>query len=60
MRLVVMFLAVAILAPVAAADDKQDKPITPAEAAKMVDKKVTVEMEVKSVGKSADMFFLNS
>jgi DNA/RNA endonuclease YhcR with UshA esterase domain len=60
MRLLVTVLAVVILAPVAAADDKDDKPITPAEAAKMADKKVTVEMEVKSVGKSKDVFFLNS
>jgi hypothetical protein len=30
---------------------KEVKPVTPADAAKMVDKKATVEMEVKSVGK---------
>ena len=55
-----LLFAVVILTPVFAADDKEAKPIAPAEAAKMVDKKVTVEMEVKSVGKSTDVFFLNS
>jgi hypothetical protein len=41
-------------------DDAASKPITPAEAAKLIDKKVTVEMAVKSTGKSRGVFFLNS
>jgi DNA/RNA endonuclease YhcR with UshA esterase domain len=40
-------------------DDKQAKPITPAEAAKKVNEKVTVEMEVKSTGGNTARF-LNS
>jgi len=34
--------------------------VTPGEAAKKVGEKVTVEMEVKSVGRSKGVFFLNS
>jgi DNA/RNA endonuclease YhcR with UshA esterase domain len=46
--------------PVVAVDDKDTKPVTPAEAAKLVDKKVTVEMEVKSTGKASGVYFLDS
>jgi DNA/RNA endonuclease YhcR with UshA esterase domain len=42
------------------AEDKAPKPITPTEAGKRVGEKVTVEMEVKSTGKSRGVFFLNS
>jgi hypothetical protein len=59
MRLIAVVAPALLLAP-AFADEKETKPITPAEAAKAVDKKVTVEMEVKSVGKSEGVFFLNS
>jgi DNA/RNA endonuclease YhcR with UshA esterase domain len=41
-------------------DDTASKPVTPAEAAKLIGKKVTVEMAVKSTGKSRGVFFLNS
>jgi DNA/RNA endonuclease YhcR with UshA esterase domain len=44
----------------AGADDKEAKPITPEEAAKKVDEKCIVEMEVKSVGRGKGIFFLNS
>jgi hypothetical protein len=47
-------------AKAALADDKENKTVTPADAAKLVDKKVTFEMEVKSTGKSSGVFFLNS
>jgi micrococcal nuclease len=60
MRLTALLLALVMVAPAAAADGKEVKPVTPADAAKMVDKKATVEMEVKSVGKSGGVFFLNS
>lgn len=43
-----------------AGGDKDAKPITPQEAAKMIDKKCTVEMHVKSAGRSKTSFFLNS
>jgi hypothetical protein len=47
-----------VLAALAHADDA--KPLTPEEAAKKVGEKVTVEMEVKSTGKSKGVYFLNS
>jgi micrococcal nuclease len=54
-------VAVLFVLCVAAADDKDVKPISPSEAAKNVDKKCTVEMEVKSTGKSGNRrVFLNS
>jgi DNA/RNA endonuclease YhcR with UshA esterase domain len=59
MRCAALLTLVFFLVP-ALADDKAAKPVTPAEAAKMVDKKVTVEMEVKSAGKGRGVFFLNS
>lgn len=49
------------LAVITWADDKELKPITTDEAAKRVNEKCLVEMEVKSVGKSKKgMIFLNS
>jgi DNA/RNA endonuclease YhcR with UshA esterase domain len=59
MRCAAMLTLVLFLAP-AGADDTAPKPITPAEAAKQLDKKVTVEMVVKSAGKGKGVFFLNS
>jgi DNA/RNA endonuclease YhcR with UshA esterase domain len=53
MRLPAVLLAV-VLIPAA-----DDKPLSPAEAAKKVNEKVTVEMEVKSIGGKAARF-LNS
>jgi DNA/RNA endonuclease YhcR with UshA esterase domain len=56
--LVVLLLAPALLW----ADDKGAQPLTPAEAAKHVNEKCTVVMEVKSTGKSGrgNAVFLNS
>ena len=56
-------LAVLLLAPaLLRADDNDPKPLSPAEAAKRVGEKCTVEMEVKSVGvsKNGGIAFLNS
>src|SRR5262245_22893157 len=56
-------LLVLILASGVGADDKEDVPmVSAAEAAKHANKKCTVEMEVKSTGKSKDekLIFLNS
>jgi DNA/RNA endonuclease YhcR with UshA esterase domain len=58
MRHVAMMLLI-LVAATACCDDKQVKPITPAEAAKKVNEKVTVEMEVKSAGGNTARF-LNS
>jgi DNA/RNA endonuclease YhcR with UshA esterase domain len=60
MRIGAILFGLVLVVPVLAADEKDNKPVTPAEAAKMVDKKVTVEMEIKSVGKGRDVYFLNS
>jgi hypothetical protein len=49
MRLPAGLLALALVV-VARGDDPPAKPITPAEAAKKVNEKVTVEMEVRSTG----------
>jgi hypothetical protein len=38
------------VASATADDDKASKPVGPAEAAKLADKKVVLEMEVKSTG----------
>lgn len=54
---------VLLLAPgLLGADDKGAKPLTPAEAAKRVNEKCVVQMEVKSTGKTrdGDAAFLNS
>jgi DNA/RNA endonuclease YhcR with UshA esterase domain len=54
-------VAVLFVLCLVAADDKDVKPIPPQEAAKNVDKKCTVEMEVRSTGKSGNRrVFLNS
>jgi DNA/RNA endonuclease YhcR with UshA esterase domain len=58
MRVSALVLAL-ILSAAAWATDPPVKPITPAEAAKKVDEKLTVEMEVKSTG-GKDVCFLNS
>lgn len=50
MRLPAMMLALAFVTAPAVADEAPTKPLTPAEAAKKVDEKVSVEFEVKSTG----------
>jgi DNA/RNA endonuclease YhcR with UshA esterase domain len=60
MRLTLTLLALATIAPAFLADDKDAKLVSPVEAAKMLDKKVTIEMEVKSAGKGRGVYFLNS
>ncbi len=60
MRRCPVLLALAVVASADPTDEKAAKPVGPAEAAKMVDKKVILEMEVKSTGKSQGAFFLNS
>jgi DNA/RNA endonuclease YhcR with UshA esterase domain len=52
-------LFVVVLFPVLVTADGPDKPITPAEAAKKVNEKVTVEFQVKSVGGTTNGY-LNS
>lgn len=44
------------------ADESGDKPLTPAEAARAVNKRITVQMEVQSTGtsKNKSVIFLNS
>jgi DNA/RNA endonuclease YhcR with UshA esterase domain len=59
MRLSALVSLALVLSP-CLADDAVLKPVTPPEAAKLVDKKVTVEMAVKSTGKGRGVFFLNS
>jgi hypothetical protein len=53
-------VSLVLVLPTCHADDAVLKPVTPAEAAKLIDKKVTVEMAVKSTGKGRGVFFLNS
>jgi DNA/RNA endonuclease YhcR with UshA esterase domain len=61
MRTVAVLFVLGLMPPLLAADDKDVKPLAPAEAAKNIDKKCTVEMEVKSTGKSGNRrVFLNS
>jgi DNA/RNA endonuclease YhcR with UshA esterase domain len=62
MRLLATALLLAWLPLPAGADDKEAKPITPAEAARQVDKKCTVAMEVRSTAKirGGRFYFLNS
>jgi len=60
MRVVGIVLAMTFVSALAIAEDNQIKPLTPAEAAKKVNEKCTVEMEVKSVGKGKGVYFLNS
>jgi DNA/RNA endonuclease YhcR with UshA esterase domain len=52
-------LLILMMVTLARGDDTPQKPITPADAAKKVNEKVTVEMEVKSTG-GKDVAFLNS
>src|SRR5215471_1061417 len=56
-RVCALALCLVLVACVRADDTK---PLTPEEAAKKVGEKVTVEMEVKSTGKSKGVYFLNS
>jgi DNA/RNA endonuclease YhcR with UshA esterase domain len=58
MRLPAVLLAL-MLVMAARGDDPPAKPISPAEAAKKVNEKVTVELEVKSTG-GKGVCFLNS
>ncbi len=61
MRTCAIALFLLFVPAVPAADDKDAKPITPEEAAKRVNEKVIVEMEVKSTGMSkSKLIFLNS
>jgi len=65
MRLPIVIATLAILPVLVFADnppkpDAPAKPVTAAEASKMIGKKVTIEMEVNSVGKSGSVAFLNS
>jgi DNA/RNA endonuclease YhcR with UshA esterase domain len=59
MRICAAILALAFLPALATADDDA-KPLTPEAAAKKVNEKCTVEMEVRSTGKGEGVFFLNS
>jgi DNA/RNA endonuclease YhcR with UshA esterase domain len=58
MRLTAILLAL-VLVVAASSDDTPTKPLTPAEAAKKLNEKVTIEMEVKSTG-GKGVCFLNS
>src|SRR5262249_34060074 len=62
MRNWTLILALLVAPGLGAAEDKEAKPIAPAEAAKKVNEKVTLEMEVRSTGKGekGEIFFLNS
>ncbi len=60
MRCCSFAVALLIVAPVLGFEEKDAKPITVADAAKMVDKKVTVELEIKSIGKGNGVYFINS
>src|SRR5580692_6928338 len=59
MRLSSLLLLMLLSATVAFAEPQTSKPITPAEAAKKVNEKGTVEMEVKSSG-GKDNCYLNT
>jgi DNA/RNA endonuclease YhcR with UshA esterase domain len=52
-------LIILVLAPAVVADDTPAKPLSPADAAKKVNEKVVVEMEVKSTGGKTNRY-LNS
>src|SRR5262249_23279388 len=62
MRWLAAGLLLGLVSPGGGTDEKETKPITPAEAAKQVNKKCTVQMEVKSTGKArgGNFVFLNS
>jgi DNA/RNA endonuclease YhcR with UshA esterase domain len=53
-------LVLALLPAPAAGDEKDVQPLTPEAAAKKLNETCTVEMAVKSTGKSSGVFFLNS
>jgi DNA/RNA endonuclease YhcR with UshA esterase domain len=57
-----MALVLGLVVAASRAEDKDGKPVTPAEAAKLVDKKCTVVMVVNSTGKARGtrFVFLNS
>ena len=59
MRTYAIMLALTFLPSLATADD-DTKPLTPEAAAKKVNEKCMVEMEVRSTGKGEGVFFLNS
>lgn len=60
MRLWMLALLVAACWLSLAGAEDQPKPLTPAEAAKQVDKEVTLQMEVKSATLRGEVCFLNS
>jgi DNA/RNA endonuclease YhcR with UshA esterase domain len=60
MRAVGVVLALAVLSALAAAEDKAAKPLTPEQAAKKVNERCTVQLEVLSTGKGKGVVFLNS
>jgi DNA/RNA endonuclease YhcR with UshA esterase domain len=59
MRMTAFVLGSLVLVAAATAGEDVPKPLTPAEAAKKVNEKVTLEMRVKSTGGTAN-WFLNS
>lgn len=59
MRSAILALFLSSVATFYAEDKKEAKPLTPAEAAKKVNEKCTVEMEVQSAG-GRNNYFLNS
>jgi len=60
MRVSGVVLTLAVLSALAAAEDKAAGPLTPEQAAKKVNEKCTVRMEVLSTGKGKGVVFLNS
>jgi DNA/RNA endonuclease YhcR with UshA esterase domain len=60
MRAFVTIVFLTFISLLAADTNAKDKPLTPAEARKNINKNCTVEMQVKSVGKGRGVFFLNS
>lgn len=60
MRLSAIVLALVFLPALLIAEEKKSRPLTPEEAAKKVNEKCMVQMEVKSAGKGEGVFFLNS
>jgi DNA/RNA endonuclease YhcR with UshA esterase domain len=60
MRACGIALVLAFIPALAAGDDKDAQLLTPEAAAKKLNEKCTVEMAVKSTGKSNGVFFLNS
>jgi DNA/RNA endonuclease YhcR with UshA esterase domain len=62
MRILFVGLFLGLVAPTVRAEDKDAKPATPAEAAKLVNKKCTVVMVISSTGEARGkrFIFLNS